>query len=404
MVKHSSILGVVAGACLLGGTALAQDTAPQDEMIPANATYMYNVPYGTSHGSDGQYVESGTYYNGAPVYTRTGSTGVTWSLYKRSNGLWYVDFNTVSEDWDGTVAATAQAQDWPWSTRAWDDDVISFRTAKVEVHNVPYASQGAAGPYSFSGQLYNNAPVYQRTVSGTTWSLYQRTNGNWHVDFNTVSEDWDGTIAYTNQAMEWPWTSTDWNSGAQVFRTRLVYLFNLPYAQQGSNGVYNFSGQLYNGAPVYKRVAGPTTWSLYKRANGYWYVDMNAISENMDGTIANTTQAMDYPWSVAAWSGSAFVFQTARVSVSDAAYWSLGTAGDYTFSGQIYNNAPVYQRVSSGYTWSLYKRSNGNWHIDFNTVSEDWDGTIAYTDQAMSYPWSSTAWPNGEVVSDIFSP
>jgi hypothetical protein len=403
MVKPSSILGVVAGACLFGGTALAQaDTSLQDELIPGNSTYMYNVPYGTSQGSDGQYVESGTYYNGAPVYTRTGSTGVTWSLYRRANGYWYVDFNTVSEDWDGTVAYTTAAQDWPWSKRAWNGNVFSFRTAKVEVYNVPYAGIGAAGTYAFSGTVYNNAPVYQRTGGGYTWSLYKRANGKWHVDFNTVSEDWDGTIAYTNAAQEWPWVANGWNSGAQVFRTRVVYLYNIPYANLGSTGEYTFSGTLYNNFPVYQRMVSGQMWSVYKRANGQWFVDFNTVSEDWDGTVAYTTQAMDYPWSVAAWNGTAFAFQSPRVSVRSAAYWSLGSAGDYTFSGQIYNNAPVYQRMVSGQMWSLYKRANGKWHLDFNTVSEDWDGTVAYTDSAMSYPWSSTAWHNGEVVSDIF--
>ena len=110
---------------------------------------MYGVPYGTSYGSDGQYVESGAFYNGAPVYTEAGTNGGgPWSLYKRSDGSWVVDFNTISEDWDGTVAYTVQAQDWPWSDREWNNDVISFRTKKTHVSGVPYASGGSNGDYT----------------------------------------------------------------------------------------------------------------------------------------------------------------------------------------------------------------------------------------------------------------
>jgi hypothetical protein len=212
-MNRSTLFGLAAGSFLFAAPALAQSsTAAQDAMIPPASTFMYGVPYGTSAGSDGQYTESGSYYNNAPVYQRTGSTGVTWSLYKRANGSWYVDFNTVSEDWDGTVAYSSSAQAWPWTNSAWSNSVISFRTAQVNVQNIPYAtSYGSAGDYAFAGQVYNGAPVYQRTSSGTTWSLYKRTSGSWYVDFNTVSEDWDGTVAYTTSAASTPWAAT-WNA------------------------------------------------------------------------------------------------------------------------------------------------------------------------------------------------
>jgi len=310
-MKTSILSGVVAVLSLMGGTALAQDsTAPQDELTPQKSVYMYNVPYGTSYGSDGQYTESGTYYNGAPVYTKAGTNGQgTWSLYKRASGSWYVDFNSVSEDWDGTVAYTATAQDWPWSVTAWNSNVVSFRTIKVEVYNIAYASM-SAGTYSFSGQIYNGAPVYSRTGGGYTWSLYKRANGKWHVDFNTVSEDWDGTIAYTTAAASNPWSGT--------------------------------------------------------------------------------------------WNGSNFAFRSARATVQGNSYWNIGATGDWAFSGTLYNNAPVYTRTVQGSTWSMYKRTNGNWYMDFNTVSEDWDGTVDYTNQAMSYPWSLDNWNKGETVTEQF--
>jgi hypothetical protein len=400
-MNRSSLLGLAASSLLFTAPALAQvSTSAQDAMIPPAATYMYNVPYGTSHGSDGQYVESGTYYNNAPVYQRVSSTGTTWSLYKRSNGNWYVDFNTVSEDWDGTVAYTAQAQEWPWTDSTWNNNVVSFRTARVNMQGIAYSNIGAAGDYELSGQIYNSAPVYQRMVSGSMWSLYKRANGIWVVDFNTVSEDWDGTVAYSNAAA-WPWTGT-WNGTGISFRTKQVFLYNVPYTNLGSSGDYVFSGQTYNNAPVYQRMVSGSMWSLYKRANGYWYVDFNAISEDWDGTVAHTASAQAFPWTNLAWANNVVAFRSARGVMAGAAYSSLGSAGEYLFTGQLYNNAPIYKRQQGGYTWSLYKRANGNWHVDFNTVSEDWDGTIAYTSSATSLPWTAT-WSTTTVVDDLFA-
>ena len=51
------------------------------------------------------------------------------------------------------------------------------------------------------------------------------------------------------------------------FRTKGVYLNNVPYSQYGSNGDYTASGEVYNGAPIYTRAGtgGVSTWSLYMR-------------------------------------------------------------------------------------------------------------------------------------------
>jgi hypothetical protein len=406
MTTRSTLLGLAASALLFSAPALAQVSTPeQDAMIPANATYMYNVPYGTSHGSDGQYVHSGTYYNNAPVFTRQGSSGTTWSLYKRANGNWHVDFNAVSEDWDGTVAYTVQAQEWPWTDSTWNNGVISFRTNTVNAQNIPYAtSASSAGDYTFSGQIYNSAPVYSRQGGGYTWSLYKRADGKWYVDFNAVSEAWDGTIAYTTSATEWPWTGTWNNSSYLFFRTKTVFMYGVPYANLGSTGAYTFSGQVYNNAPVYTKMVSGSLWSLYKRANGKWHVDFNTVSEDWDGTVAYTNQAQAWPWTgdMGGWANSVISFRTARAMTAGAPYSGNGSAGEYVFTGQIYSNAPVYARTVNGTTWSLYKRANGKWHVDFNTVSEDWDGTVAYTTSAASTPWQGI-WNASTIVEDLFA-
>ena len=56
-----------------------------------------------------------------------------------------------------------------------------------------YASR-ANGVYTADG-TYNDRPVYKNGG----WSIYYRTSGyatnDWVLDFNDVSEDWDGTVA-----------------------------------------------------------------------------------------------------------------------------------------------------------------------------------------------------------------
>ena len=66
----------------------------------------------------GQYTRvAGIEHAGAPVYKRSG-----WSLYKRSNGRWYLDFNEVDESWSGTVNYALHASDTPF-TATWNSDM-----------------------------------------------------------------------------------------------------------------------------------------------------------------------------------------------------------------------------------------------------------------------------------------
>lgn len=398
MFRHTITVGFSLMALLISGEALA--TSAQEAMMPAESVQMYSLPYGTSYGADGQYQESGTYYNNAPVYTKAGTSGVTWSLYRRTDGKWYVDYNSVSEAWDGTVASTSASQSFPWSNTAWSNSVVSFRVKKVSVVGVPYASSGSNGDYEFGGTIYNKAPVYTRTQSGTTWSLYKRADGKWYVDYNTVSEDWDGTVAYSSAAT-FPW-SASWNSSSYVVTyTKSVFMYQTPYASScGTAGDYTYSGTTYNNAPVYTRSGCGYTWSLYKRADGKWYLDYDGVSESWNGTVAYSTATGSNPWSVA-WNGTNLCFRDGSVTVQGAPYASNGSAGEYAFTGDIYNNAPVYERIEGSTTWSLYKRSSGSWYVDFNTVSEDWDGTVAYTNSAASSPWSAS-WNSTTVVTQQF--
>lgn len=81
----------------------------------------------------------------------------------------------------------------------------------VYLHGIPY---GADGAYFHSGNFYNDMPVYTLDHADTTWSLYQRSNGRWYVDFNDVGEDWDGTVAIGPDAIS-P-THDEWQTSGMV--------------------------------------------------------------------------------------------------------------------------------------------------------------------------------------------
>ena len=67
----------------------------------------------------GQYTRAaGLEYGGAPVYKRS-----YYSMYKRSNGKWYLDSNEVDESWSGTVNYALHASDTPF-TATWNVDMV----------------------------------------------------------------------------------------------------------------------------------------------------------------------------------------------------------------------------------------------------------------------------------------
>src|SRR5690606_32594114 len=164
---------------LLTQTALA--SAPQDTV------HLSGIPY----GADGAYFHSGDFYNDMPVYTLD-HIGYTWSLYQRSNGRWYVDFDEPGEDWSGTVAIGPNA-DTPWHGD-WDDGTDAASPADISGAGGAAYSSYTTGVYTWDGTVYNGKPVFQRQGGGVTWSVYQRSNGRWYLDFNDVSEDWSGTV------------------------------------------------------------------------------------------------------------------------------------------------------------------------------------------------------------------
>ena len=66
------------------------------------------------------------------------------------------------------------------------------RYPKICVYNTPYSS---AGDYTHSKE-YNYAPVY---VKGG-YSIYSQDNGYWYLDNNEISEEYRGSISYSNDS------------------------------------------------------------------------------------------------------------------------------------------------------------------------------------------------------------
>lgn len=251
------------------------------------------IPYGAS----GDYVDTGDTYGGAPVYVL--ETNATWRLYRRLNGTWYIDFDALDEQWSGTVAIGPDA-DTPFGGE-WDAAGQGCTpTDVVTVSNSAYPGM-TTGTYAFTGELYNDQPVYALESGGYTFSVYQRDNGQWYLDFDDVDEQWAGTLAYTTAAAAFPWDAP-WNGNMVMSPVASVEVTGAPYSGM-TTGSYVYGSTIYDGKPVFQRTSGGYTFSVYQRHNGQWYLDFNGIDEQWSGTLAYTTAAVEWPWE-GTWNGA----------------------------------------------------------------------------------------------------
>ncbi|WP_018691714.1 hypothetical protein [Algicola sagamiensis] len=162
----------------------------------------------------------------------------------------------------------------------------------LEVSGANYPND-SSGEYSLK-ENYGNGPVYSNGV----YSLYQRENGHWVLDFNEISEVWDGTVNYTTAPQTFPWDGT-WSGTASILpSTVYVSGANYPFA---SSGEYHIVDS-YNGMPVYSN----ESYMLYQRKNGIWVLDFNEVSEDWDGTVNYTTKPQSKPWG-GFWNGKTLV-------------------------------------------------------------------------------------------------
>ena len=305
-------------------------------------------------------------YNGYPVYSNQ-----YYKFYRRLNGYWYLDFNDVSEDWDGTIDYTTTPAEEPWRAGLATGAVSMARNIIVADSHYPEQS---SGEYILIA-AYNGYPVY----SNGLYHVYRRSNGDWFIDFNEVSEEWSGTIDYSlisNSAAPW---LTSYATGSITYQGDIdpiqnVYVIDSHYPAQ-SSGMYTITDS-YNGYPVYSNAH----YSLYRRLDGYWYLDFNDVSEDWDGTIDYTTTPAEEPWRAGLATGA--ISQVLEIDVADSHY-PTQSSGVYSLVAS-YNGYPVY---SNG-VYHVYRRSNGEWFLDFDEVSEEWSGTIDFSLTSNSdTPW-----------------
>lgn len=169
-----------------------------------------------------------------------------------------------------------------------------------------------------------------------------------------------------------------------------IYVFNSPYSST-SAGEYTLASEEYNGAPVYKR----NQYSLYRRQNGYWYLDFNEVSEDYAGSISySDDNDKRYPWQTG-WKGDTVVLITKALFAYGVPYYSDSTEGKYETDGTLNQGYPVYTRSSS---YFVYRRSNGKWYHTFENHLPDSGGALAYGEEVVSQPWESTYYPDIKIV------
>ncbi len=269
---------------------------------------------------------------------------------------------------------------------------------RVHLHgDHPYASGGS---YVQTGDTHAGSPVYVNEDNGYYY-LFQRADGTWYVDSN-VGEDPAGTVS-VGPTSDTPFDGA-WDDPAMgCIPTDAVMVSGSNYADNTS-GPFEFTGEIYNDAPVYTREAGGSSMSLYRRSGGYaaggWVIDVNGIDDDWSGTI-DFSDAADWPWEATWGGGSPTTAMTdiAEVDVADCGYYSELNTGSYVFTGEIYNEAPVYQLESGGYTVSVYRRADYRWYLDYNEISEDWDGTVDHALDPSWWPWEATYY-NGCTMTD----
>ena len=87
--------------------------------------------------------------------------------------------------------------------------MTQYRYRKIYVYGIPYSSPGE---YTYSKEN-NYAPVYTKG----SYSIYQRDDGKWYLDFNGISEEYGGSISSSDESnVEFLW-ETDWKDDDGVY-------------------------------------------------------------------------------------------------------------------------------------------------------------------------------------------
>lgn len=183
--------------------------------VPPSNIYISGSP-AYSFLTRGEYTTADFLFNGSPVYQKE-SGGYIWSLYRRQNGYWYLDFNALDEEWDGTVNFALGPSETPFEARWNSNMAIGYRDLDVtgDVHYAHTPNYQSRGIYTIHPtETHAGAPVYERRTwwSSLIWKLYRRDNGHWYLTFNHLGNTWAGTIHYAHYPTASPLWAT-WSTG-----------------------------------------------------------------------------------------------------------------------------------------------------------------------------------------------
>ena len=92
----------------------------------------------------------------------TGARAHGWSLYKRSDGKWYLDFDEVDDTYAGTVNHALHASDTPF-TATWNADMVVVHSAPSSPPSPPPPSPSPPPPSP------SPSPPYFFVTRHATW-------------------------------------------------------------------------------------------------------------------------------------------------------------------------------------------------------------------------------------------
>ena len=152
-----------------GGESCSTACAHKDDSFPETVSIAGETAYNSMRG---RYTKAaGLEHAGAPVYKRD-----SWSLYKRSNGKWYLDFNEVDDSWAGTVNYALHASDTPF-TATWNRDlVVNNEDSACDLGAITSAASSVArcvNVVSALGMSFTKSGMYPGDVSGCTYYFDQ---------------------------------------------------------------------------------------------------------------------------------------------------------------------------------------------------------------------------------------
>ena len=152
-----------------GGESCSTACTNQDDSFPETLSIAGNPAYASQ--TRGQYTKAaGLEYAGAPVYKRN-----RWSLYKRSNGKWCLDFNELDDSWAGTVNYASAASDTPFAA-TWNRDMVVNKDSACDLGAITSAASSVArcvNVVSALGMSFTKSGMYPGDDSGCTYYFGQ---------------------------------------------------------------------------------------------------------------------------------------------------------------------------------------------------------------------------------------